>query len=71
MVKARQSAKRPSAKNEVVQIRLSAADKADLQRAADMKGLSLSAWIRMILLTEARPAAGGRANGNSARRGGR
>ena len=41
-------------KSDVVQIRLSAADKADLLRAAEMKGLSLSAWIRMVLLTEAR-----------------
>jgi antitoxin component of RelBE/YafQ-DinJ toxin-antitoxin module len=41
-------------KSEVVQIRLSAADKADLLRAAEALGLSLSAWIRMVLLTEAR-----------------
>lgn len=43
-----------SSKSEVVQIRLSAADKADLLRAADTRGLSLSAWIRMVLLAEAR-----------------
>ena len=43
-------------KREVVQIRLSAADKADLLRAAHAFGLSLSAWIRMVLLTEARRA---------------
>ena len=41
-------------KSAVVQIRLSATDKAALQRAADDIGLSLSAWIRMVLLTEAR-----------------
>lgn len=58
-------------KSEVVQIRLSAADKEDLLRAAAALGLSLSAWIRMILLTEARSATGARAAGNSARRGGR
>jgi hypothetical protein len=60
-----------SAKSEVVQIRLSAADKADLLRAADALGLSLSAWIRMVLLTEARAATGGRSTGTSGRRGGR
>lgn len=43
-----------SSKSEVVQIRLSAADKAALLRAADGLGLSLSAWIRMVLLTESR-----------------
>ena len=43
-----------SPKSEVVQIRLSAADKAALLRAADALGLSLSAWIRMVLLAEAR-----------------
>ncbi len=41
-------------KSEVVQIRLSASDKADLLRAADAFGLSLSAWIRMVLFAEAR-----------------
>lgn len=71
MVNVRRSAKPASAKKEVVQIRLSAADKADLLRAAEMKGLSLSAWMRMVLLTEARPATGGRAALNSGRRGGR
>ena len=45
------------AKSAVVQIRLSAADKAELLRAADGVGLSLSAWIRMVLLTEARTGA--------------
>ena len=44
-------------KSAVVQIRLSAADKAELLRAADGVGLSLSAWIRMVLLTEARTGA--------------
>ena len=58
-------------KSEVVQIRLSAADKADLLRAAEALGLSLSAWIRMVLLTEARAATGGRSTGTSGRRGGR
>ena len=41
-------------KGAVVQIRLSAADKAELLRAAEGVGLSLSAWIRMVLLTEVR-----------------
>ena len=45
------------AKSAVVQIRLSAADKAELLRAARGVGLSLSAWIRMVLLTEARVTA--------------
>ena len=58
-------------KNDVVQIRLSASDKAELLRAADALGLSLSAWIWMVLLTEARLAMGGRVAGNSGRRGGR
>ena len=44
-------------KGAVVQIRLSAADKAELLRAADGVGLSLSGWIRMVLLTEARAGA--------------
>lgn len=44
----------PNSKSDVVQIRLSPADKADLLHAAEMKGLSLSAWIRMVLFTEAR-----------------
>jgi hypothetical protein len=43
-----------STKGAVVQIRLSVADKAELLRAAEGVGLSLSAWIRMVLLTEAR-----------------
>lgn len=49
-----QQAGRVSTKSEVVQIRLSGADKDELLRAADRVGLSLSAWIRMVLLTEAR-----------------
>jgi antitoxin component of RelBE/YafQ-DinJ toxin-antitoxin module len=49
-----QRAGRVGTKSEVVQIRLSGADKDELLRAADGVGLSLSAWIRMVLLTEAR-----------------
>jgi hypothetical protein len=53
-MKAAQRVARVSPKDEVVQIRLSAADKAELLQAADGVGLSLSAWIRMVLLAEAR-----------------
>ncbi len=44
-------------KGAVVQIRLSAADKAELLRAADGVGLSLTGWIRMVQHTEARAGA--------------
>ena len=44
-------------KGAVVQIRLSETDKAELLRAANGLGLSLSAWIRMVLLSEARARA--------------
>lgn len=54
MTRAHRSGGATSPKSEVVQIRLSAADKAALLRAADAFGLSLSAWIRMVLLAEAR-----------------
>lgn len=41
----------------VIQFRISAYEKAQYQRAADTSGLSLSAWMRQVLLRAARKGA--------------
>lgn len=41
----------------VIQLRVDAYEKAQYQRAAEASGLSLSAWIRQVLMRAARKGA--------------
>ena len=44
----------PEKKNETLQVKIGAAEKLFLRRAANNQGLELSAWVRYALLKEAK-----------------
>lgn len=54
--KGRPSKAKSDRRTNVLRIRLTQAERDDLERAAELKALDASTWARMVLLETARPA---------------